>query len=158
MNIRVISSPLSIDQYQPGICGYQIYHFSAAALADSVVCLIEKASFRRLLQNNGNFASEIIRWHCENEKNLISKIKSLGHKQIHGRMADALLYLCSVSKEDGSVLSSLSRKDIAEFAGTSTEGVVRIMSEFKNDGIIDEQQKQVIITDERRLKDISIRG
>jgi CRP/FNR family transcriptional regulator len=140
------------------VYGENTFQFSAVALADSVVCLIEKDGFRRLLENNGNFASEIIRWHCESEKNLINKIKSLGHKQMHGRMADALLYLCGLSWNDGSVLSTLSRKDIAGFAGISTESAVRILSEFRNEGIIDEKQKQFTILDEKRLKDISLRG
>jgi CRP/FNR family transcriptional regulator len=140
------------------IYGDNTYHYSTVALTDSVVCLIEKESFRKLLHNNGNFASEIIRWHCENEKHLFTAIRSLGFKQMHGRMADALLYLCNLSINDGSVLSFLSRKDIAGFAGISMEGAVRILTEFKSEGIIDEKQKRIVILDEQRLKEISWRG
>jgi CRP/FNR family transcriptional regulator len=140
------------------IYGDNIYHYTAVALADSVVCLIEKESFRKLLHNNGNFASEIIRWYCENEKHLLEKIRSLGYKQMHGRMADALLYLCRLENEGLSLFSFLSRKDIAGFAGISTESAVRILTEFKSDGIIDLKQKEIVILDEARLKEISWRG
>ena len=107
------------------VYGDNIYQCSAVALADSVICLIEKDSFRKLLHNNGNFASEIIQWHCDTEKHLINKIRSLGQKQMPGRMADVLIYLCNLKIDDDSVFPYLSRKDIAGFAGISTEGAVR---------------------------------
>lgn len=140
------------------IYGDNSYNYSAVALADSVVCLIEKESFRKLLHNNGNFASEIIHWYCENEKHLFNTVRSLGFKQMHGRMADALLYLCRLSINDDSVLSFLSRKDIAGFANISMEGAVRILTEFKIEGIIDEKKKRLVILDEQRLREISRRG
>jgi len=140
------------------IYGDSIYYYSTITLADSVVCLIEKASFKKLLLTNGNFASEIVRWYCENEKYLFDKIHSLGHKQIHGRLADALIHLCNIELEEANVFSFLSRKDIAGFAGISTESAVRILTEFKNDGIIEINGRQITILNRELLKEISHRG
>ena len=122
-----------------------VYGFSAVALTDTSVCLIEKASFRGLLKSNGNFATEVIKWYCEKEKHLFCKIKSMGQKQMHGRMANTLLYLNSEEFNGKNLFSYISRKDIAEFACISTESVVRILKEMKNEGIIKLKDKDIEI-------------
>lgn len=140
------------------IYGDNIYNYSTVALKDSVICLIEKESFRKLLIDNGHFASEIIKWHCVNEKQLFNKIQSLGNKQMHGRLADTLMYLSNKNLQEENIFSYLSRKDIAEFAGISTESTVRLLTELKNDNIIDINGKEIKILNLELLKDISRKG
>ena len=140
------------------IYGDNIYNYSTVALKDSNICLIEKDHFRKLLNYNGHFASEIIKWYCENEKQLFKKIQSLSIKQMYGRLADALLYLSSQDLKKEKIFFSLSRKDIAEFASLSTESTVRLLTELKNDNIIDTNGKEIKILDTELLKKISKRG
>ena len=140
------------------IYGDNIYNYSTIALKDSTICLIEKDSIRKLLRDNGNFASEIIKWYCENEKQLFNKIKSLGHKQMHGCLADALLYLTDESFNQIDLFSTLTRKDIAEFACISTESAVRLLTELKNEGVISLDGKSIKILDKNKLINISKRG
>jgi CRP/FNR family transcriptional regulator len=140
------------------IYGDNIYNYSTVALKDSTICLIEKDSFKKLLIDNGHFASEIIKWYCENEKQLFKKIQSLSIKQMYGRLADALLYFSSQDLKKEKIFSKLSRKDIAEFAGLSTESTVRLLTEFKNDNIIDISGKEIKIINPELLKEISKRG
>jgi len=135
-----------------------IYNYSAVALKDSTICLIEKDSFKKLLIDNGLFASEIIKWYCDKEKQLFEKIKSLGVKQMHGRLADTLLYLCQDNFKTDDVFSVITRKDIGEFAGISTESTVRLLTELKNENIISINGKKVEIIDSELLKQISRRG
>lgn len=140
------------------IYGDNIYHYSSVALIDSTICMINKDSFRKVLIDNGHFASEIIQWYCNNETKLFERIKSLGHKQMHGRLADTLLYLCDENFEQDVLFNSLSRKNIADFACISTESTVRLLTELKNDGIIDMQGKMIKILDRKHLVEISRRG
>ncbi|MCD4665967.1 MAG: Crp/Fnr family transcriptional regulator [Bacteroidales bacterium] len=140
------------------IYGDNIYNYSTIALKDSVVCLIEKDSFRKLLTDNGHFASEIIKWYCENEKQLFNKVQSLGNKQMHGRLADTLLYLNDDSFAHLNLFSSLSRKDIAGFSCISLESTVRLLTEWKNEEIISTDGKIINILDKKRLLEISLRG
>jgi CRP/FNR family transcriptional regulator len=140
------------------IYGDNIYHYSAVAITDSTICMINKDSFRKVLIDNGQFASEIIKWYCEKETKLFNRIKSLGHKQMHGRLADTLLYLCDESFDQDILFNSLSRKDIADFACISTESTVRLLTELKNDGVIDMKGKKIEIIDKKHLADISRRG
>lgn len=140
------------------IYGDNIYHYSASAMVDSTICMINKTSFRKVLAENGQFASDIIQWYCMNETQLFKKIKSLGHKQMHGRLADTLLYLCSDNFDQEILFSQLTRKDIADFACLSAETTVRLLTELKSEGVIDLKGKVVSIVDKKRLNEISKLG
>jgi len=140
------------------IYGDNIYNYSTIALKDSTICLIEKDSFRKLLTNNGGFASEIIKWYCKNEKQLFNKIQSLSNKQMYGHLADALLYLSNQNLLNEQIFSHLSRKDIAGFAGLSTESTVRLLTKLKNENIIDIIGKEIKILNPELLKNISRKG
>lgn len=140
------------------IYGDNIYHYSAVALVDSTICMINRDSYRKLLIDNGHFASDVIRWYCDKETQLFHRIKSLGLKQMHGRLADTLLYLCDESFDQDLLFSYLSRKDIADFACISTESTVRLLTELKNEGVIDLSGKLVKILDRKHLLEISKRG
>ncbi len=156
INIKILRTSEFIGL--SSIYGENIYNYSAVALEDSSICLIEKESLRKLLNDNGNFASEIIKWYCANEKQLFNKIKSLGHKQMHGRLADTLLYLCCDDFEQLGLFARLSRQDIADFSCISTESAVRLLAELKNEGIIALEGKHIKIIDRARLIEISKKG
>ena len=140
------------------IFGDNIYNYSVLALCDSSICLIEKESFKKLLLNNGIFASEIIKWYCDKEIQLYNRIKSIGHKQMHGRLADVLLYLSNYDIEQDDVFTYLTRKDIADFACISMESIVRLLTELKNEGIIEISGKKIRILQLSLLKEISRKG
>ena len=135
-----------------------VFNYSGKALRDSTVCLIEKDSFKKLIQNNGTFASELINWYCKNEIQSYDMLRSLLSKQMYGRLADALIYLSGEDFIDEDVFSCITRKDISEFAGLSTETTVRLLNEFKNEGIIKLEGKKIVIINTESLKRISSCG
>ncbi len=157
-NINVSISKTSEFIGMSSIFGENIYNYSALALRDSSICLIEKNSLKKLMLKNGGFTSEIIKWYCDEEIQLFNKIKSLGHKQMHGRLADVLLYLGNERFNQEGVYSYLSRKDIADFACISTESIVRLLTELKNERIIDMKGKEIKILRKDLLKEISRKG
>lgn len=156
INLKVLTTSEYIGL--SSIYGDNIYHYSGLALVDSTICMINKDSFRKLLMDNGQFASEIIQWYCRNETQLFNRIKSLGHKQMHGRLADTLLYLTDESFDQQVLFNSLSRKDIADFACLSTESTVRLLTELKNEGVINLNGKIIEVTDRPHLYEISRLG
>ena len=156
INIKILKTSEFIGL--SSVYGENIYNYSAVALKDSNICLLEKKSFRKLLNNNGNFSSEIIQWYCNNEKQLFTKIKSLGNKQMHGRLADTLLYLSDEGFQQNEVFSLLSRKDIADFACISTESTVRLLTDMKNEGIVRIEGKYITILNREKLIEISKKG
>lgn len=156
INLKVLKTSEYIGL--SSIYGNDTFHYSAVALVDSTICMINKDSFRTLINDNGHFASKVIEWYCSTEKELFQRIKSIGHKQMHGRLADILLYLCNENLDQELLFSHLSRKDIADFACISTESTVRLLTELKNDGVIDLIGKKIEILDKDHLIKISRTG
>lgn len=140
------------------VFGENIYNYSAVALKDSQVCLIEKEGLKNLIKSNSEFSSEIIKGYCQDEKLLVERLKSVSYKQMNGRIADAILYLSSEKFEDEDVYKYITRKDIADFACISKESTVKILTELKNDNIIDLDGKDISILDLEKLKSISRHG
>ena len=75
------------------VFGENKYHYSAVALTNTTVCLMEKDILNKLIRENNEIANEIIKWHCNIETHHYRKFESLAYKQLHGRLADTLLYL-----------------------------------------------------------------
>jgi len=80
------------------------------------------------------------------------------YKQMNGRMADTLLYIAAIQKEKPEIFQLLSRKDLADFAGISTESTVKLLKSFEKDGLLELHEKDIILTNHESLVEISRRG
>ncbi len=140
------------------IFGDNIYNYSAIALKETDVCLIEKEGIKKLLYNNADFASEMIKRFCNEEKHYFDIIRSISYKQMPGRLADTLLHLDSSQPTNENVFKYITRKDIADFACISKESTIKLLAEFKNDGLINIEGKNIDILDPKKLKEISKTG
>ncbi|TFH19974.1 MAG: Crp/Fnr family transcriptional regulator [Bacteroidia bacterium] len=140
------------------ICGCVTYSYTATALNECLVCSIERDTVMDLIGKNGKFAYEIAKWYCVNYDRAYAKISSLGFKRLPGRMADVLFYLDQPRLRLHAIYEYLSRKELADMAGISTESAVRILSEFDKSGIISLSGKEISILDHSRLEHISHSG
>jgi CRP-like cAMP-binding protein len=134
------------------------YYFSTTALTSSLVYLIDKQLFIQLLTQNPSFNFAIMKWYCNSYKVVFHKLNCIANKQAIGRMADTLLYLCQDVFFSNIIPGTITRKDIASLAGISTENAVRILSDFKNDGIITIVSSQIEINKIDILKTLSLAG
>jgi CRP-like cAMP-binding protein len=134
------------------------YDYSAIALKDTLACLIEKDAIAGLIRHNGGFAYGLINRYYENDSSLYTTLRSMMYKQMHGRLADVLLYLDSVPDGNESIFSLLSRKEIADFAGLSTESTVKLLKSFEKDGLILLKEKDIQLLNSEALREISRRG
>ena len=80
------------------------------------------------------------------------------YKQMHGRLADVLLYLDTMKYNNESIFAYLSRKEIADFAGLSTESTVKLLKGFEQDGLIRLIDKDIEVLNRENLIEISKRG
>jgi CRP/FNR family transcriptional regulator len=83
---------------------------------------------------------------------------SLTQKQMHGRMADGLLYLSKDFYDSESFDMHLSRQEIADITAMSKDSAIRILKDFERDGIIRLQGSKISILDADQLNDISLKG
>jgi CRP-like cAMP-binding protein len=134
------------------------FNYSSIALTDCHVFLVEKLAISKLAKQNGMFAFNIIKRYCEQNTNLINTVRNLMYKQMNGRMADTLLYLNGLKNEKAEIFQLLSRKDLAEFAGISTESAVKLLKIFERDGLIKLNEKDILVIKQNELKEISRKG
>jgi len=135
-----------------------IYNYSAVALKDSVVCMIDKTALRKLFLKNAEFAMRITSRNCRNEAWLLDMLKNVTYKQMRGKIASSLLYLSSEKFLNHNVFQHLTRKDIADFASITTESTIKFIKEFEKEGILKLDGKDIKITDQRTLEDIAKNG
>ncbi len=140
------------------VFGRNTFDYSAVAITDTQAFLVEKDAISRLINNDGKFAFSIITRYCEQNSLLFDTVHKLVYKQMNGRLADALLYLSPEDNSGENLFSALSRKDVAEFAGISTESTVKLLKTFEKDGLIRLKEKDIILLNRAALKEISRRG
>ena len=138
--------------------GSLTYPYSVVALNEVTACLIEKDAVASLARMNGAFAHSIISRYCQSSNMLYDAISKLTNKQMNGRMADALLYLDAAQDERQQVFVNLSRKDLSDFAGVSTESAIKLLKTFEKDGLIRLEDKDILLLNRQALEEISRRG
>jgi CRP-like cAMP-binding protein len=134
------------------------FNYSSLALTDCHVFLIEKQAISNVIKQNGMFGFNIIKRYCEQNTNLINTVRNLMYKQMNGRMADTLLYIDSLKNEKAEIFQLLSRKDLADFAGVSTESAVKLLKTFEKDGLIKLNEKNIQVIKHNELLEISRKG
>ena len=100
------------------------FTYSSVAITDCQVFLVEKDAIAKVAKENGKFGFQIIKRYCEQNTNLLGTVRSLMYKQMNGRLAETLLYIDSIREDKAEIFQLLSRKDLADFAGISTESTV----------------------------------
>jgi CRP-like cAMP-binding protein len=131
------------------------FNYSTVALTDCHVFLVEKEAIGKVVKQNGIFGFNIIKRYCEQNTNLINTVRNLMYKQMNGRIADALLYIDGLKNEKADIFQLLSRKDLADFAGISTESTVKLLKSFEKDGLIELNEKDIKIRKHSALVEIS---
>lgn len=137
---------------------HNTFQYSAMAYIDSEIRQIDLGFFRQLLKQNADFAKEVIDILSANSLQVYGRFFCLTHKQAFGRLADILLCLSDRIFKQSEFELPLSRKDLAELSGMSSETVIRMLKKFNEEGIIKMVGKNFEIVDYERLKRISETG
>lgn len=136
----------------------KINHYSATALEPTSVCFIDIETFKDFIYKNGKFAYEIIVELCSSELTSFTKCVNRTQKNIHGRLASALLAFSEDIYENEEFILPLSRVELGNFVDTSRESVCRTLTEFTNDKLIDLNGKKIKILNRPSLEAISLYG
>jgi len=134
------------------------YHYSVSALEDSTACFIDTANFKKLVRKNPDFTEQFMNYCGTCSTNTFERFVSITQKQMHGRIADVLIYLSEKIYNTLNFGVVLSRQDIAEFSGMSKDSAIRILKELEGEGIIKAIGKNISINKMNVLKEISLRG
>jgi CRP-like cAMP-binding protein/CheY-like chemotaxis protein len=128
------------------------YHESAVAMQDSEIISIPKHDFLTLLQTNPDvskgFISLLSKKVAEKEKQLLN----LAYNSVRQRTAEALLKVRDLKDSKENI--QISRDDLAKMVGTASESVIRVLSDFKDEGLIEIDGGKIRITQPGKLEKV----
>ncbi|HRY32012.1 MAG TPA: Crp/Fnr family transcriptional regulator [Bacteroidales bacterium] len=136
------------------------YSANAVALEDSIICFINRQDFSFILHKYPQITTRIVMILSQMLDDADQKITSLAQKPVRERLAETLVMLTRTFKPAGQTVINgypvitLSREDLANLIGTATETVIRLLSEFKHDGLITLNGRKISILDLQRLRKI----
>jgi CRP-like cAMP-binding protein len=142
----------------PSLFGAKVNFYSYAALEDITVCYIDVNTFTSLIKQNGKFAYEILVSVSRDSLNNFHRVMSQSQKKTYGRVAEAILYFARIIYEDIEFEIPFSRQEFADLIGISRESATRVLSKFKEDGIMSLDGRFIRITNLDMLLKISKNG
>lgn len=127
---------------------------NAEALEDSDVLLIPKEDFYSLIYNNAGVMKKFIKMLSDNIIEKENQLVNLAYSSVRKRVANALvtLYDRYNKKPEEKFNISISREDLANIVGTATESLIRTLSDFKEEKLIEVKSSNITITDYDKLK------
>ena len=144
--------------FGPGIYVDNRHYYSAAAVEDCTACLVDVTIFKKLIRENPDFAEEFIKRVSLQSIFNFDQVISLTQKQMHGRIADVIFYLSDKIYCQNPFEMTISRQDLADLSGMSKESAIRILKEFKEEGILTTSGNTMEILNSKQLRQISETG
>ena len=141
------------------LLGEESYSNSATIVEDANICFVPRESFLKVLADDNEFHRRVTKALCHDLGIMESKLTDATQKSIRERLAFTLLKLSETYGIDGNAGDKidiiLTREEIAGLVGTATETVIRLLSEFKKDELIEYQGKKIIVLDKKGLARLS---
>jgi len=134
------------------------YSYSVMAVEESVTCNIAINDVKRLIRENGKFSMGILEKMSQVSNNVIQESLAIRRRNLRGRVAYVLMHFSDDIYKSASFELPISRKEIAEYIGMTTENVIRALTEFRKDSVIKIFGKVIEIVDYDKLSQISEHG
>ena len=140
------------------VIGEEPTSLSVTALDNMSACFISKEEIFEMLRSNPDFSLDIFRTVSRDLKEATTSLTDMAQKSVRERLAHTLLFLDERFGEDeeDAIDVHLSREEIANVIGTATESAIRLLSEFKKEGLITLKGKAIIIQDKKQLEKIAL--
>ncbi|WP_245794850.1 Crp/Fnr family transcriptional regulator [Flaviramulus basaltis] len=131
----------------------EYFSIGAIALQDAMLCYFSKDSLQEALLDNPKFAYDMMLFYANELNKSESKVKSISQMTVRERVIDTLLYIHRKFGDlNGFLNLPLSRKEYADYAGTTEEQVIRIFSALKKEKLISAKGKKIGIINTSLLK------
>lgn len=140
------------------------YSATAETLEETTTCFITREEFSRLLEQNKILAKKMTKSLCQDLGIAHERTINLSQKNARERVAETLYLLYSkFANAPNSIMPQvpiyigiqLPREDIANLANTTTETTIRLLTEFKEEGVIGMNGKKIMVSNPMLLKKIA---
>ena len=135
------------------------YPDSAAVLEESLIAFIPKEDFLYVLEESETLSRRLLKTLSHEFAVLINGLTLFAQRSVRERLALQLVVLrekYKINYETGMPVEiNMSRDDLASLVGTVRENVVRILTEFKQEGILKTKGRRIIVLDVNKLVEIA---
>ncbi|SNC67814.1 cAMP-binding domain of CRP or a regulatory subunit of cAMP-dependent protein kinases [Hymenobacter gelipurpurascens] len=127
---------------------------SAVALEDATLLYIPQEDFLQLLHRNAAVGQQFVRLLAGRVSEREQQLLGMAYHSLRRRVADLLLQLHEqqVASHAEAPLIQLSRDDMAALIGTAPESLIRTLSEFKQDGLIEMTNHGIRLLNPQKLR------
>ncbi|MBL1280942.1 MAG: Crp/Fnr family transcriptional regulator [Fluviicola sp.] len=124
------------------------YRVSATTLEDCNICFISKSEFLDLVDTNASLRNGILKELSTELADRATFITNMAQKSVRERLAFSLVFLDDIYKGE---MINFSREDLANFVGTATETLIRLLKELKEDELIKTHARKIEILNREEL-------
>lgn len=124
------------------------YHVSAETLEDCNICFIAKEDFLSMIDTNQLLRNNIMQSLSKELNSRTKLLTNMAQKSVRERLAFSLVYLDKLYNEEP---INLSREDLANFIGTATETLIRLLKDLKDEGIIEIHTRKLTLLNRSEL-------
>jgi CRP/FNR family transcriptional regulator, polysaccharide utilization system transcription regulator len=150
--ILMFAKPGDIIGFRSTISG-ELACTTTKIIEDSSICYIPGDLVKSFVRSNGDFAMDLLELACQELGEANDYITDIAQKTVRERLAEVLIHLKWTFNLDNEnfLQISLTREELANIVGTATESVIRLLSEFKQDRLIELHGRRIKILDETKL-------
>jgi CRP/FNR family transcriptional regulator, cyclic AMP receptor protein len=130
-----------------------VYRDTAEALEETELAIIPREDFEEMINNNKEVAQKFIRLLANNVSAKENQLLALAYNSLRKKVAEALILLKKKyphTEEEFSI--EISRESLAAIAGTATESVIRTLSDFRSEKLIDIKDGNIRIINLKKLE------
>jgi DNA-binding response OmpR family regulator len=133
-----------------------VYKETAEALEETELAVIPKDEFEELVNNNREVMQKFIQLLAKNVSEKEEQLLGLAYNSLRKKVAEALvsLYEKFNPQKKSDFRIDLSRENLATIAGTAKESLIRTLSDFKDEGLIDIREGDIIILNLKKLENL----
>lgn len=124
------------------------YKVSATTLEESNICFIGKNDFLNLVDSNPTLRNGIMKELSRELSERATFITNMAQKSVRERLASSLVILNDIYGDD---MINLTREDLANFVGTATETLIRLLKDFKDENLIKTHARKIEILNKEGL-------
>jgi DNA-binding response OmpR family regulator len=128
------------------------YQESAVALEDSEVVAIPRNDFLTLISTQSGVSTSFISFLCKKVSEKEKQLLHLAYNSVRQRTAEAILKVNNL--KGGKEQITLSRDDLSKIVGTATESVIRVLSDFKDEGLIEIEGGKIKVLQQTKLEKV----
>ncbi len=134
------------------------FQYSSVAIDSCQAFLIEKAAINEIISKNGDFGLSLMRRYTAQNVSVYATLQKVLFRQMNGKIADVLIYLDTLKEKYPDIFTLLTRKNLADFAGITTESMVKMLKTLEKEQIVSLKGKDVEILNKAYLEDLILRG